>query len=70
VSQYNTILDTYRNAKTSDERNTALRSLGRAQDPELIKRTLTLPFGGEVKEQDIYMPVGGLRTHPAGTKAL
>lgn len=68
--EYNVVLDTYRNAKTSDERNTALRSLGRARDPELIKRTLSLPFGGEVKEQDIYMPVGGLRTHPAGTKAL
>lgn len=44
--------------------------MGRAKDPELIKKTLSLPFGGEVKEQDIYMPVSGLRTHPQGVKAL
>src|SRR6187402_2236598 len=69
-TQYDVILDTYRNSTNSDERNTALRSLGRAKDPELIKRTLALPFGGEVKEQDIYMPIGGLRTHPAGIEAL
>lgn len=36
----------------------------------MIKRTLELPFGGEVKEQDIYMPVGALRTHTAGIEAL
>jgi aminopeptidase 2 len=44
--------------------------LGRAKDPELIKNTLALPFSGEVKEQDIYMPVSGLRTHPEGIEAL
>jgi aminopeptidase 2 len=68
--QYDIILDTYRNSKNSDERNTALRSLGRAKDPELIKRTLELPLGKEVKEQDIYMPISNLRTHPAGIEAL
>lgn len=36
----------------------------------MIKRTLTLPFGGEVKEQDIYLPVTGLRAHPEGIEAL
>lgn len=70
VREYDIILDTYRKSTNSDERNTALRSLGRAKDPELIKRTLALPFSGEVKEQDIYMPVGGLRTHPEGIEAL
>jgi len=68
--EYDIILDTYRKSTNSDERNTALRTLGRARDPELIKRTLALPFGGEVKEQDIYMPVGGLRTHAQGIDAL
>ncbi|KAK6587385.1 hypothetical protein PZA11_000675 [Diplocarpon coronariae] len=68
--EYEVVLDTYRTGKTADERNTALRSIGRAKDPELIKRTLTLPFGGEVKEQDIYMPVSALRTHAAGIEAL
>ena len=68
--QYDIILNTYLNSKNSDERNTALRTLGRAKDPELIKKTLTLPFSGDVKEQDIYMPVSGLRIHPEGIEAL
>lgn len=68
--EYNSILDVYRNSKNSDERNTALRSLGRAKDPELIKQTLSLPLGGEVKEQDIYLPISALRSHPAGIEAL
>ena len=68
--EYDVILDSYRNSKNSDERNTALRSLGRAKEPELIKRTLALPLGGEVKEQDIYLPVSALRTHADGVTAL
>ncbi|KAG0651145.1 Aminopeptidase 2 [Hyphodiscus hymeniophilus] len=68
--EYDIILNTYLNSKNSDERNTALRTLGRAKDPELIKKTLTLPFSGDVKEQDIYLPVSGLRTHPEGIEAL
>lgn len=59
-----------RNAKTSDERNTALRSLGRAKDPELIQRTLALSLSPEVKGQDIYLPISALRTHAAGINAL
>lgn len=27
-------------------------------------------FNGEVKDQDIYMPAAGLRSHPAGIEAL
>lgn len=68
--EYDFVLNTYRTSTNSDEKNVALRSLGRAKDPELIKQTLALPFSGEVKEQDIYMPVGSLRTHPAGIEAL
>ena len=68
--QYDVILNTYRNSTNGDERNTALRTLGRARDPELIKQTLALPFSGEVKEQDVYMPLSGLRSHSAGIEAL
>ncbi|KAF1815182.1 hypothetical protein P152DRAFT_456232 [Eremomyces bilateralis CBS 781.70] len=68
--EYQAILQEARTAKTSDERNTALMSLGRAKDPELIKRTLSLPLGGDVKEQDIYLPLSGLRTHRAGVEAM
>lgn len=68
--EYEIILKTYRTSNNSDERNTALRSLGRAKDPELIKKTLALPFSPEVKEQDIYLPISSLRTHPEGIEAL
>jgi aminopeptidase 2 len=36
----------------------------------LIERTLAMLFGGEVKDQDIYMPAAGLRSHPDGIEAL
>lgn len=68
--EYNVILNEYRTANTSDERNTALRAIGRAKSPELIKRTLSLPLSDEVKGQDIYLPLASLRTHAAGIDAL
>ncbi|KAH0563318.1 hypothetical protein GP486_002111 [Trichoglossum hirsutum] len=68
--EYEILLNAYRTGKTSDERNTALRSLGRAKQPELIKRTLDFALSSEVKEQDIYLPIGSLRTHVAGINAL
>ncbi|KAF2141823.1 uncharacterized protein K452DRAFT_228465 [Aplosporella prunicola CBS 121167] len=68
--EYNAILNEYRTASTSDERNTALRAIGRAKKPELIQRTLSLPLSDEVKGQDIYLPLGGLRTHKEGIEAL
>lgn len=68
--EYDIILNTYRTAKTSDERNTALRSLGRCKDPALMQQTLGLALSDEVRAQDIYMPLGGLRTHRAGIETL
>lgn len=64
------MLRTYRESTSADERNTALRCLGRCEDSALIKRTLELLFSGEVKDQDIYMPTAGLRAHPQGVEAL
>lgn len=69
-AEYDAILKEYRTAKNSDERNTALRSIGRAKKPELIQRTLTLPLSKEVKEQDLYLPMAGLRSHKEGIEAL
>ena len=69
-NEYNVILNEFRTAKTANERNTALQSLGRARDPALIKQTLELAMGDEVRSGDIYMPLGGLRTHAAGIQAL
>jgi aminopeptidase 2 len=68
--EYDIILNEYRNATNADERNTALRALGRSENPACIKRSLDLALNGEVKEQDIYLPISALRTHAAGTEAL
>ena len=69
VKEYDTVLKRYHEAPTADERNTCLRSLGRAKTPELIKRTLDMALSGEIKMQDVYMPIGGLRSHADGINA-
>ncbi|KAF2764464.1 hypothetical protein EJ03DRAFT_385927 [Teratosphaeria nubilosa] len=68
--EYNAILKEYETNPNADERNTALRSLGRAKQPELIKRTLAYALSKEVKDQDIYIPLAGLRSHQEGIIAL
>jgi aminopeptidase 2 len=69
-TQYDAILNETRNAATSDERNSALRALGRAKSPELIQRTLAMALSDEVKGQDIYLPIAALRSHAEGCHAL
>jgi aminopeptidase 2 len=68
--QYDIVVNAAENAKTSDERNTALRALGRAKSPELIQRTLAYSISEHVKGQDIYLPISALRTHKEGIEAL
>ncbi|SLM36209.1 aminopeptidase [Lasallia pustulata] len=68
--EYDIILNEYRTAQTADERITALRSLGRAASPHLIQRTLAFPLSDEVKGQDMYHPISGLRSTPEGIDAL
>lgn len=68
--EYDALVNEYETAKASDERNTALRSLGRASDPELIQRTLDYSLSKHVKDQDLYLPLAGLRAHRAGIEAL
>ena len=65
-SDWQALLDRFHSAPTADERNTCLRSLGRAKSEALITKTLNLALGGEVKMQDIYMPIGGLSTTSVG----
>ncbi|OXV08639.1 hypothetical protein Egran_03598 [Elaphomyces granulatus] len=66
--EYNAVLDRFRHAPTSDEKNTALRCLGAAEEIGLIRRTLELALSDEVKNQDIYMPLSGLRGHSRGVQ--
>ncbi|OJD17458.1 hypothetical protein AJ78_02429 [Emergomyces pasteurianus Ep9510] len=67
--EYNVVLDWYRNAPTSAEKNIALRCLGSADNAELIQKTLSLCLSDEVRAQDIYMPLSGLRLHANGITA-
>ncbi|KAI1808367.1 peptidase family M1-domain-containing protein [Daldinia bambusicola] len=68
--QYDALLNFFRKSSNSDERNTALRCIGRAKDPALIKQTLDFVLSGEVKSQDLYLPASGLRSHAEGIEAL
>ncbi|KAI5286663.1 Aminopeptidase 2 mitochondrial [Ascosphaera aggregata] len=66
--EFDVILKRYRIAATSAEKNTILRVIGTTPRPELIKRVLDLSLSEEVRSQDIYLPLAGLRTHPTGIK--
>lgn len=68
--EYDTLLNEYRTAQDADERNTALRSLGRVTDPALIQRSLDLPLSDDVKGQDVYLPISGLRNDQKGIEML
>lgn len=68
--EYDEIFKIYNNPVSVDEKITALRSLGRFENPKLIQRTLGYLFDGTVRSQDIYIPMQGLRTHKAGIEAL
>ena len=69
-AEYDTILNEYKTATDADERNTALRSLGRARGEKFIKRTLALPLSDDVKGQDVYLPIAGMRSEKEGILAL
>ncbi|KAL5121789.1 Aminopeptidase 2 mitochondrial [Pleosporales sp. CAS-2024a] len=68
--EYDAIINETLHAATADERNSAMRSLGRAKSPDLIQRTLDFALSKDVKGQDIYLPISALRSHPEGCNAL
>lgn len=68
--EYDIIFNGYKAATDADERNTALRSLGRVKSDTLIKRSLALPLSDDVKGQDVYLPITGLRNDKEGIVAL
>ena len=68
--EYDILLNEYCTALDADERNTALRSLGRVTSKPLIQRSLDLPLSEDVKGQDVYMPISGLRNDREGIEML
>lgn len=70
VEEYEAVLKEYQTAKTGSERIAALSSLGAADDPALVQRTLDYALSKEVKNQDMYLILGGLRRKPAQINTL
>lgn len=64
------VVNEYLTAKTSTERNTALQSLGYAQDATLVQRTLALALSKDVRDQDLLFAITSLQAHRTGIEAL
>ncbi|GAV56139.1 hypothetical protein ZYGR_0BA00450 [Zygosaccharomyces rouxii] len=70
VDNYEKILHIYKNPTSTDEKLAALRTLGRFEDAKLLERTLGYLADGTVLNQDIYIPMQGMRTHKQGIETL
>lgn len=71
AKEYEVLVKTIKDHSNSpDVRNTALRTLGYAKDPELMKQTLAMMDSKDVKDQDIMYPLIGLGTHKEGIEAM
>ncbi|KAL7273583.1 Aminopeptidase 2 mitochondrial [Rhizina undulata] len=69
--EWEVVYNAFKNGRNSDERNIALKCLGRSTNYENMKKTLELALNGEVKDQDIYLPLSGLRANgPEGVKTI
>lgn len=53
ATQWDVVYNVFSKGRNNDEKNTALRALGRSKNPENIKKTLALALNGEVKDQDV-----------------
>lgn len=64
--EYEIVLNFFRNAPTSAEKNSALSTLGFAPDPALQRRTLALTLSDEVRAQDMRLPLVAIAAHAHG----
>lgn len=68
---FNQLLHIYKNPQSVEEKNTALRALGRFTDESLLTKVTDLLLQTDVvKPQDIYIPMQGLRAHRKGIEHL
>ncbi|KAM3442840.1 hypothetical protein NHJ13734_002164 [Beauveria thailandica] len=70
VKEFDQLIEIYRTSTLTTERNTILRCMGRAEDPELIQRSLGMVFGPDIRNQDCTSALGGYRAYPHGIEAL
>lgn len=68
---FDSLYKIYTNPDSVDEKIAALRALGRATEPELLNKITGLLLNTDViKQQDIYIPMQGLRSTKEGTVHL
>ena len=70
VANYDMLFNIFRNTTNTEEKLTALGALGAFKEPDLIERTITYLLDGTVLKQDIFVPMGTLKTHSSGILAL
>lgn len=64
--EFNAIWNSYLTSTTAGQKDLALRAIASSEDPALIKKVLELAMGKDVKTQDLYKPIGGLRGSSQG----
>jgi aminopeptidase 2 len=60
AEDYDAVLKTYSTSQSADGKVTALSSIGRVRNPDLIKRTIRFVLSGEIRAQDIHGPFASL----------
>ncbi|PQK14315.1 hypothetical protein BB8028_0004g12450 [Beauveria bassiana] len=70
AKEFDQLIEIYRTSSVTSERNTILRCMGRAEDPELIQRSLSMVFGPDIRNQDCTSALGGYRAYPHGIEAI
>ncbi|CCF58309.1 hypothetical protein KAFR_0E01550 [Kazachstania africana CBS 2517] len=70
AENYEKLFNIFKNPSSTDEKLSALRTLGRFKEQELLERTLGYLFDGTVLNQDIYIPMQGMRSNTEGVNAL
>lgn len=68
--EYKALLKIYKSPQSIDEKITALRSLGRFENPAILSKVLVHLLDGTVRSQDIYIPMQGMRAHKVGIELL
>ncbi|KAG2732353.1 hypothetical protein G9P44_004770 [Scheffersomyces stipitis] len=68
---FESLLNIYKNPQSNEEKIAALRSFGRFTKPEILDKVTALLLQTDiVKQQDIYIPMQGLRAHKLGVEKL
>ncbi|RLV94280.1 Aminopeptidase 2 [Spathaspora sp. JA1] len=71
LTTFDQLFNIYRNPQSIEEKIAALRSLGRFENPEVMDKVTSLLLQTDIiKQQDIYIPMQGLRAHKAGIEKL